>query len=94
VITSDILDTSGTVIGRAGFDCTATGTGRLLGGVCQGAVTLPGGQLTGQFGFGASGESEEQAITGGSGKYEGARGQFILREGSDSEELVTVELLG
>jgi hypothetical protein len=93
VITSDILSTSGKVIGRADFDCTATGTGRLVGGICYGVVTLPGGQLTGQFGFGASGESEKQAITGGSGTYEGARGQFILHEGKGSQELVTIELV-
>jgi hypothetical protein len=94
VIASDILNMSRTHIGRADFDCTATGTGRLLGGVCLGVVTLPGGQLTGQFAFGASGESDEQAITGGSGKYEGVHGQFILREGKGAEEFVTIELLG
>ena len=93
VITSDMLSARGTLIGRADFDCTVTGAGRHSGGVCQGVVTLPGGQLTGQFGVGPSGETEKQAITGGSGKYEGARGQFIIGEAKGAEEHVTIELL-
>jgi len=94
VIMSEMLDANRHHVGRADFVCTVTGSGRNKGGVCQGAVTLADGQLTGQWAFGASGWSSTQAITGGTGKYEGARGQFVLADGKDGLESVTVELLG
>jgi hypothetical protein len=94
VITSKMLDRGGRRVGRADFVCTVTGSGPNKGGLCQGALTLAGGQLTGQFAFGASGESSRQAITGGTGRYRGARGQFVVAEGKDGLESVVVELLG
>jgi hypothetical protein len=94
VITSAMLNTSGHRVGRADFVCTVTGSGLNKGGLCQGALTLAHGQVTGQFAFGASGESAKQAITGGTGRYRGARGQFILSEGKNGLESVVVELLG
>jgi hypothetical protein len=94
VIMSEMLDANRHRVGRADFVCTVTGSGRNKGGLCQGAITLADGQLTGQFAFGASGFSSNQAITGGTGSYEGARGQFVLAEGKDGLESVVVELLG
>ena len=91
VITSAMLDTAGHRVGRADFVCTVTGSGRNKGGLCQGALTLADGQVTGQFAFGRSGESRTQAITGGTGKYEGASGQFVVSEGKRGESVV-VEL--
>jgi hypothetical protein len=93
VITSRMMDRAGKRVGRADFVCTVTGSGPNKGGLCQGALTLAHGQLTGQFAFGASGESRTQAITGGTGRYKGARGQFVLSEGKAGLESVVVELL-
>jgi hypothetical protein len=80
-ITSEISDAHGTVIGRADFDCAVTALGKRAGGICSGVVSLPGGQLTGTFFEPIAGPPPEpnlQAITGGTGEFEGAHGQFIV----------------
>ena len=75
-ITSDILDLHGNVVGRLDDDCAITAVGKRAGAVCSYAITLPGGQLVGTR-FDAFGPGEAlQPITGGSGSYEGARGQI------------------
>ena len=93
-IVSVLLDPAGKRIGDAAFQCAAMGTGRHGGGMCQGVVTLADGQLTTQFAFGPSGETKLQAVTGGTGRYEGARGQFVVTEGRHDSENVLIELLG
>jgi hypothetical protein len=72
---------------------TVTGLAVALS-LAYGAASFADGQLTGQWAFGASGWSSTQAITGGTGKYEGARGQFVLADGKNGLESVVVELLG
>jgi hypothetical protein len=90
---SDILDTSGRLVGRMDGVCTFTGVGRNLGGVCHGTLTLPGGQIAGEFAWGRSGSSHLQAIVGGTGRYADARGQFVVdANGTDQHENFTVEL--
>jgi hypothetical protein len=75
-ITSDILDLHGNVVGRLDDDCAITAVGKRAGAVCSYALTLPGGQLVGTR-FDAFGPGEAlQPITGGSGSYDGARGEF------------------
>jgi hypothetical protein len=94
VIRSDILNPSGKIVGRMDADCIVTGTGAKLGGLCHGAMTLPGGQLIAEFAWGRFGSTRLQAILGGTGKYEGAHGQAIVdSRGSDSREAFVVELL-
>lgn len=57
-------------------DCAITAVGKRAGAVCSYAITLPGGQLVGTR-FDAFGPGEAlQPITGGSGSYDGARGQI------------------
>lgn len=90
---SDVLDRKGNVVGRMDGICTITGTGKHLGGVCTGVLTLKDGQLAGEFAWGRSGSSHQQAIVGGTGRYAGARGQFIVdTNGTDEHENFTVEL--
>jgi hypothetical protein len=94
VIRSDVLNPHGKLVGRLDADCTITGIGSKIGGLCHGAMTLPGGQLVVEFAWGRSGSTTLQAILGGTGKYEGARGQAIVDiHGSDSHETFVVELL-
>jgi hypothetical protein len=92
-IKSDILDLKGRRVGRGDFSCNATGEGEHGGGICQGVVTLPGGQLTGQWAFGRSGSTRLQAIVGGTGKYEGVRGQFIVTTTNGAVEPFVIELV-
>jgi hypothetical protein len=90
---SDILDPQGRVVGRMDGVCTITGIGRNLGGMCTGVVTLHGGQIAGEFAWGRSGSSRLQAIVGGTGRYAGARGQFVVDvNGTDRHEDFWIEL--
>lgn len=97
-ITSDMLDRHGKVVGRADADCGLSAVGRRMGGLCTIVVTLPGGQITGtffeSFGPGAGEEGVvRQAITGGTGRYEGARGQFIVGQETTAATPITIELV-
>jgi hypothetical protein len=75
-ITSDVLDLHGNVVGRLDDDCAITAVGKRAGAVCSYALTLPAGQLVGTR-FDAFGPGEAlQPITGGSGSYDGARGEI------------------
>jgi hypothetical protein len=95
-ITSVIENTHGTAIGRADFDCVATALGKRAGGTCTAVVTLPGGQITGAF-FESFNDNDtaaiRQPITGGSGAYEGARGQFVVGKRTTAATPVTIELV-
>jgi hypothetical protein len=76
VITSNILDLAGNVVGRIDDDCAVTATGKRAGAVCSGVMTFKDGQLVGTRFDSFTGSAESpQPITGGSGAYLGARGQ-------------------
>ena len=95
-ITSEILDRNRTSVGRADFDCVATALGKRGGVVCSGVVTLPGGQITGTFFEPITGEEPVpnlQAITGGTGEFAGAHGQFIVGQETADVTPVVVELV-
>src|SRR5262245_12641805 len=93
VVRSDVLDHAGKRVGRMDLDCILTGTGRKMGGLCHGVLTLKEGQLVSEFAFGRSGATRVAAIIGGTGAYAGARGVSIVdTHGSDSDEPFTVEL--
>jgi hypothetical protein len=79
VITSDILDLKGRVVGRLDDDCGVTAVGKRAGAVCSGVLTFHDGQLVGtRFDSFSGGDGIPQPITGGSGVYLGARGQVRL----------------
>jgi hypothetical protein len=92
-VVSDILTPDGRRIGRADLDCSLTGVGPHMGGTCSGGMTLPGGQLSANGAFGPSGSSRLQAITGGTGRFIGARGQFLVSDGTDARTPIVIELL-
>jgi hypothetical protein len=91
---SDVLDTKGHLVGRLDGVCTVTGVRHHLGGICHGVLTLADGQIAGEFAWGHSGSAHRQAIVGGTGRYRGARGQFVVdTKGTDQHEDFTVVLL-
>jgi hypothetical protein len=93
VVRSQVLDTHGHVVGRMDIDCVITGVKRQLGGLCNVVITLKDGQIAGTGSFGRSGASRYGAITGGSRRYAGMRGQTIVdTTGTDAHEPFTVVL--
>jgi hypothetical protein len=93
VTRSDVLDPAGARVGRADIDCTLTGVGPNMGGLCHGVVTLRDGQIVSEFAFGPSGATRVAAIVGGTGAYAGARGVSIVDvHGTDQHEPFTIEL--
>ena len=93
VVRSQVLNDAGKVIGRFDVDCVVTGTGKQLGGLCHGVITLPDGQLVGEFAFDRSGSARYQAIVGGTRAYAGMRGQATVETGgNDPVEKFTIEL--
>lgn len=76
VISSDVLDLHGQVVGRMDDDCGVTAVGKRAGAVCSGVITFHDGQLVGtRFDGFTGGREAPQPITGGSGVYLGAKGQ-------------------
>jgi hypothetical protein len=76
VITSDILDLKGNVVGRIDDDCGVTAVGKRAGAVCSGVMTFHDGQIAGtRFDSFTEQSDAPQPITGGSGAYLGARGE-------------------
>jgi len=63
--------------------------------VCVGAFELPGGQLTiaGDAGSVNSHGSKTVAVTGGTGRYLGARGQLTIKDRSDTVSVDTFQLI-
>ena len=63
--------------------------------VCVGAFTLPGGQLTiaGDVGSINSNGPKTVAVTGGTGQYQGARGQLTVKDRSATVSVDTFRLI-
>lgn len=77
-IHSDILDTSHHRVGSLDDDCGITSVaGHRLSAACTGILSLPRGSLTVTFG-GPIASIGAQAVTGGSGRFEGAHGEIRL----------------
>lgn len=75
-IHSDILNTGHRKVGTVDDDCAITSVaGQTLAAVCNGVLSLTGGSITVTFG-GPIASIGAQAVTGGSGRYEGAHGQL------------------
>jgi hypothetical protein len=92
VITHPIAE-GGKTVGKLSTSCTATKTSKVFdkaGFMCQGTFALPGGTLVASAMI-ASSKGTEGAILGGTGKYAGARGTFVSKEGK-GRSTVTVTL--
>jgi len=90
VLSADILDDSGGVIGRDGGSCTTVSQDGTVN--CTISVRLPGGELTVQ-GLG-NGPDNVFAITGGTGIYRNARGEAHAVDTSPLTSNVTISLIG
>jgi hypothetical protein len=95
VIFTNPLEAEGKVVGKIRVVCTATTSASsknfaAAGFVCSGIAKIPGGTLV--FAAGLAEGNTEGAITGGSGKYAGAHGSFISKEGKGANT-VTVTLV-
>jgi hypothetical protein len=93
-ISSDVFDMKHRLVGRADFDCVVTGIGKRLGGLCESVLRLPDGQISGESGWGKEQEAPVQAITGGTGAYKAARGQFVIGKQTAKGTPFVVELTG
>jgi hypothetical protein len=83
-ISSDLFTPAGRKAGRLDDDCAITQAAARPEAVCTFTITLQHGQLTGGFAqnLAAPRSSKRQAITGGTGRYAGARGELrVGREG-------------
>ena len=86
-----LVDASGKRVGHDGFVCTVTNP---VGpeAECTLTLSLPGGIVTTQF-LNSPPPLKVAAITGGTGRYVGARGEVTIVESSrDQTGSVTVEL--
>lgn len=95
LIFTNPMEAEGKLVGKLRVVCTATknASSKSLasaGFICTGIAKIPGGTLV--FAAELSEGNTEGAITGGSGKYAGARGSFISKEGKGSST-TTVTLL-
>lgn len=95
VIFTNPLEAEGKLVGKIRVVCTATKSASskhfaAAGFVCSGIAKIPGGTLV--FAAELSEGNTEGAITGGSGKYAGARGSFLSKEGKGANT-VTVTLV-
>jgi hypothetical protein len=95
VITEDVYR-KGKRVGTSDIACTVVRIQRpKLAAQCHNTTTLPGGQITAQ-GIVTSDQIEQapfvQAITGGTGAYEGAEGELTVDEAGDGPATLTFEL--
>jgi hypothetical protein len=98
VITEDAYR-GGDRVGTSDVSCTVVRLDpvkRFFAAQCLNTTVLPGGQITSQ-GYVTSDELEKvpfkQAITGGTGAYEGARGELTVDEAGDGPAHLTFDLL-
>ncbi len=88
-----LQDSSKKTVGELNATCIATKPGgQNLHGTCSGVANVPDGQLALAVG-GDVGDNVTGAITGGTGKYEGATGTFTSNsKGQGSEDTFNVTL--
>jgi len=83
VFTERLLDARGKVIGSDAATCV-----RLFGqeSLCTGAYKLPGGRLMVQLVQPGPTGTYEQAITGGTGRFAGARGIVTVAQSPNGDQ--------
>lgn len=85
------LTRHGKAYGHTGVVCTLTSVAR--GEVqCVGTARLPGGQITIQGLLAGEPTVFAFPITGGTGQFEGAEGTLVVKELSDTQEVLTFHL--
>ena len=90
VIFHDLLSSHGKQVGDEGGTCPIVdATEGLIH--CTGTMRLPGGQIAFQ-GLTTAAPTKELAVTGGTGRYQGAGGEVTLVELGDGTGTLTVRL--
>jgi hypothetical protein len=90
VIFHDLLLSHGKQVGDEGGTCPIVdATEGLIH--CTGTIRLPGGQIAFQ-GLTTAAPTKELAVTGGTGRYQGAGGEATLVELGDGTGTLTVRL--
>jgi hypothetical protein len=85
-------DSSKKTVGELNATCIATKPAKRLYGTCSGTANVPGGQLVVSVG-GDVGDNVSGAISGGTGKYEGATGTFTsTSSGEGSKDTFNITL--
>jgi hypothetical protein len=86
------LTRNGASYGHDAIHCVIV---RAADAICVGAFQLPGGQLTiaADAGNVNSHGSKTVAVTGGTGRYQGARGQLTVKDRSDTVSVDTFQLI-
>jgi hypothetical protein len=96
LVSSVILTPAGRRVGQAAFVCTiAYFAGSTYSGGCHGGLVLPRGQVVGDFVFTQATDaapSVKQAITGGTGAYRRAVGQFVSKQVKSGPTPFVIEL--
>ncbi|MET0523598.1 MAG: hypothetical protein ABWZ91_02285 [Nocardioides sp.] len=90
IFTSE-LTKHGKLVGHTGVVCTITSVEREES-QCVGTAAFHKGQITIQGLVAGEPEEFEFPITGGTGAFEGAGGTLVVKELSDTEELLTFYL--
>ena len=95
ILTEDVYR-DGKRVGTSDIECTMVRVEMPKFAVqCFNTTSLPGGQITAQ-GIVTSDQLEkipfQQAVTGGTGAYEGVRGQLTVDEAGDKPAVLTFEL--
>jgi hypothetical protein len=78
IVSHDVLYRHGKAVGHGALTCTITDP-RVPEAACSVTWQLPGGTLSGQF-LNSPPPRKTVAITGGTGRYLGARGQAVIVE--------------
>lgn len=96
VIFTNTLEVEGKIVGKIRAVCIATESSRsviVAGFFCTALAKIPGGTLVLVAPLSESGTGTEGAVTGGTGKYAGARGTFVVEEGrrSDTNTITLLE---
>jgi hypothetical protein len=96
LVSSVILTPGGRRVGQAAFVCTiAYFAGSTYSGACHGGLVLPRGEVVGDFVFTQATDaapSVKQAITGGTGAYRRAIGQFVGKQVKSGPTPFVIEL--
>jgi hypothetical protein len=90
VVFHDVLLVDGEEVGDEGGTCPLVDLEQGLIH-CTGTIRLPGGQITFQ-GLTTTEPTKQVAITGGTGRYQGAGGEATLVEFPDQTGTLTVKL--
>jgi hypothetical protein len=92
IVFEDTLLRGGTPVGAGGGTCTVTAvtpTDPPLALACQVSYQLPDGQITAQ-GRASNAPVKTLAVVGGTGRYVGASGEFVLTELGNEENTGTL----